>query len=334
MARLGRGIPVRPGISRTRVANFDATPALGAFETPFRYPRDQSVALGAFTTPILYPALTVSAPHVPGSLITQDGEIEFNAFLFSPTNMYRPQSDLEGWDDLPGVDNGDEARPSRQGAYPGEQILQERVVSATIQFKDDSATFATSLRAIRAITKPKQDGTEHALAIRTRGETLVSYGKVVKRIPKLDYGLGVGDFSVQWVCSDARRYGLDFNIETITGSGTLTNLGDEDTSPRYRFFGPVDVPRLSLPDPDDPLADPKILAFNVSLGTGERLDVDTNNGDTIITTASGTTNYAPLDNFSVPVEDFILPPGSNTVTYSPDAGGDLGVAVFWRDAYS
>jgi hypothetical protein len=333
VARLGRGVPVPPVLSRTRPVSFDNSVSPSAFSTPFRYPVDRTASLGAFSTAFSYPALTVTAPHVPGSLITVDGEIEFNAFLMSPLNSYRPLDDLEGWDDLPGVDNGDEERPSRQGAYPGEQILQERIISATIQLRD-TATFAASLRAIRAVIKPKQDGTENALAIRTAGETLVVYGKVTKRIVKADYGLGVADISVQWVCSDARRYGTSFNVSTIVGSGTLTNAGDEDTSPRYRFYGPVNLPRLSLPDPDDPLADPKILAFNVSLGTGEQLDVNTDTGSTLITTTSGTTNYAPLSNFSVSIEDFALPPGDNTITYVPDSGGALGVTAFWRDAYS
>lgn len=329
MGRLGRSIPARPVLSRTsRLANFDATPALTAFETPFRYPRDQTLTVSAFSTPFVYPPISISAPHVPGSLITQDGEIEWNGMLWSPTSKYRPL-DLSGWDSM-SLSNGNVERGFRHGAWPGRKLAGERIVTATVQLNDNSSTFQDSLDAMITSWAPPDDADEFPLAIRTRGKILIAYGNIVKADAPPDYyGVGVSDISIQWACSDPRRFGTDFNATHIgLDGGTLTNPGNAPASPRFRFFGPVTTPRITLAG--------RTLAFNVAIETGERLDVDTSNGDLGVFDTTGViqiSNYVRLDAFSVPVELLSLPGGTSAITYTPDAGGTGGLDVFWRSTW-
>ncbi|MCW2765935.1 MAG: hypothetical protein JWO11_1894 [Nocardioides sp.] len=328
MARLGRGVPARPGISRTPLANFDAAPALLEFETPFRYPRDQSFTLGAFTTPFVYPAISIGAPHVPGSLITRDGEIEWNGMLWSALNQYRPQ-DVQGWDSI-NLSNGNVPRGSRHGAWAGRKIAGERIVTATVQLNDNSTTFQDSLDAMITSWAPPDGADEYPLAIRTRGKILIAYGAIIKAdAPPENFGVGISNMPIQWACSDPRRFGDDFNAaHTTLDGGTLTNTGNAPASPRFRFFGPVTTPRVTLAG--------RTLAFNIAVETGERLDVDTSNGDVGVYDLSGTvlsTNYVRLDAFSVPVELLALPGGTWPVTYTPDAGGTDGFETFWRSTW-
>lgn len=328
MARLGRGVPARPGVSHTKVATFDASPTLAPFETPFRYPRDLPFTLGPFETPFIYPPIQVSAPHIPGSLITRDGEIEWNGMLWSPTNQYRPRK-LSGWDSMK-LSNGNVERGSRDGAWPGRKLAGQRIVNATIQLNDDSPTFQDSLDAMITSWAPPAGADEYALAIRVRGKVLIAYGTIIMAdAPPEQFGIGKSDMPIQWACSDPRRFGVDFNAAhlDVTG-GLLTNPGNAPASPRFRFFGPVTVPRIQLGG--------RILAFNISIGTGERLDVDTSNGDIGVRDASGQTlleDYVRLADFSVPTERLTLPGGTWPVSYIPDAGGSAGFETFWRSTW-
>lgn len=329
MARLGRRIPVRPVLTRTRVANYDAAPELGVFETPFRYPRDQPLTLGAFETPFVYPTITISAPHVPGSLITRDGEIEWNGMLWSELNQYKPQDGLTGWDSI-NLSNGNVDRGSRHGAWPGRKLAGERIVTATVQLHDDSETFQDSLDAMITSWAPPTGSDEYPLAIRTRGKVLIAYGAIIKAdAPPEYFGVGISNMPIQWACSDPRRFGTDFNASHIgIDGGTLTNPGNAPSSPRFRFFGPVTTPRITLAG--------LTLAFNIAVESGERLDVDTSNGDVGVYDLSGAvqySNYVRLDAFSVPVELLALPGGTWPITYTPDAGGTGGLDVFWRSSW-
>ncbi|RCG31997.1 hypothetical protein DQ384_05495 [Sphaerisporangium album] len=329
MARLGRGIPVRQVVRRPPLVSYDAEAALPPFETPFRYPRDQQFTSGPFVTPFIYPPMQVSAPHIPGSLITRDGEIEWNGMLWSPSNQYRPSPKLTGWDSIK-LSNGNVERGSRHGAWPGRKLAGQRIVNATVQLNDDSPTFQDSLDAMINSWAPPDGAEEYPLAIRTRGKVLIAFGAIIQADAPPDlFGIGVSNILIQWACSDPRRFGTDFNaVRLDLAGGTLTNPGNAPASPRFRFHGPVTTPRIQLAD--------RILAFNVAIGTGERLDVDTANGDLGVYNTPGTVqlaDYVRLDAFSVPVERLTLPGGTWPIQYIPDAGGAGGFDVFWRSTW-
>ncbi|GHE47231.1 hypothetical protein GCM10017673_56330 [Streptosporangium violaceochromogenes] len=284
--------------------------------------RAATVGLAPLVLQVEFPALDVDVPFIPGNLITQDGEIEWRGTLWSPTNQYRPRADLAGWDDLPGIESGNAEKSGQHGSWPGVDLSEERYVTATIQLRDDSPTWLASLRAIRGLLTPGVDETEYPLVIRTRGEALLAWGKVKNRkVPADNIGVGVADIAVQWTCSDPRRYSLQEVGVHVTTTATATNDGDVPTRPRLRFFGPAVVPRVH--------AGGRTLAFNVTLLTGEVFDVDCATGDTVI----GAVDYVPLHSFSVPIEDFELPPGETNITYAPDSGGAGGVDVFFRHPY-
>lgn len=351
MARLGRGQPNRPVVVR-QPRSVPATADLGVLALQVEFPaldvvtpdanvplgvlalqveflaltvtaqRAATAGLGVLALQVVFPALDVEVPFIPGSLITQDGEIEWRETLWSPLNQYRPRADLEGWDDLPGLSSGNADKSGQHGSWAGVDLSEERYVSATIQLRDDSPTWLTSLRTIRGLLTPGTDETEYPLVIRTRGETLLAWGKVKnRRVPSDNIGVGVADIAVQWVCSDPRRYSLQEVGVHVTSTATATNDGDVPTRPRLRFFGPAVVPRIH--------AGGRTLAFNITLLTGEVFDVDCSNGDTVV----GAVDYVPLHSFSVPIEDFELPPGDTNVTYDPNSGGAGGVDLFWRHAH-
>lgn len=354
MARIGRGFPSRPLVS-SRGRPTHASTSLGTFATSWAFPAvtvtspsvtinigvfstswawptpqiayDTTIAIGTFATTWAWPALTVDVPIRPGLTITRDSEIEWMGVLWSPLNQYVPQNDLEGWTDLPGISSGNAERTQRHGSWPGRDFAEARIVTTTIQLTDDSPTWLTSLRTIRALLTPGEDETEYPLVIRIRGETLLAYGKVKDRIiPPQLIGIGKANIVIQWICSDPRLLSLTETGLHITSTTTATNAGDVPTSPRLRFHGPVSIPRL--------LANDRVLAFQIELADGQSLTVDTNTGDTTVTAGGSViSDYVPLHVFSVPIEDFTLPPGSTEITYEPDSGGANGVDVFWRSAW-
>ncbi|MER7213224.1 hypothetical protein ABT340_39690 [Streptosporangium sp. NPDC000239] len=351
MARLGRGQPIRSRVLRQPyradaqadlgvlslqtvfpaldVVTPDVNIPLGVLSLQTVFPaldmaiqQPATIPLGVLSLQVAFPTLDVEVPFVPGSLITMDGEIEWREALWSPLNQFRPQANLEGWDDLPGLSSGNAEKSQDHGSWPGADFSEERYVSATIQLRDDSPTWVDSLRAIRGLLTPGQDETEYPLVIRTRGETLLAWGKIKNRKIASDLiGVGSADIAVQWVCSDPRRYSLDEVGIHVATTGTATNTGDVPTRPRLRFFGPATVPRVH--------AAGRILAFNITLLAGEVFDVDCRTGDTIV----GDVDYVPLYSFSVPIADFELPPGDTNITYAPDSGGAGGVDVFWRHSH-
>lgn len=355
MARRGRAYPVKP---RTLLVGsgfpLDSPPVeLGAFVTTSTFPAmqvvvpDANVTLPAFVTTSSFPSLTVGAgfsseislpvfvttssfprlvvdvPLVPGARMTGvDGEVQFEDELWTPGGLYSPQG-LEGWDDTPPLTMGDADKPQADGAWPGISLAEARNVALSIWVRDDSPTWAASLARLRRVTRPRRDETEYPLVVRTRGETWMAWARIRNRIVPEDLiGVGTSEVAVQWVCADPRRYGPVEHRRVIAAGQTvgIANDGDAPTSPTLVIPGPAVRPRMTTPDMS--------LAFNVELLDGQTLTVDTRLG----TVEWSTGDYAPVDDFSVPVEEWQIPMDGADVLYEPESGGDNGIEIIWRYA--
>jgi hypothetical protein len=324
-------IPVEwPTIS---VSTPNANLNLGAFEIPVEWPtltlnREQRLTLAAFEVTAEWPALSVSVPAAPGDNMTgADGEIEYNGFILGGgQDLYRV-TELEGWEDLPNVVSGNTERPTRDGSYSGGKYTEERIVIATVQMADDSPTFAQNLKAFRDATGIVRDGTELPLVVRMRGETLLAYGAVTgRKAPTGLVGVGVIQFVVRWTCSDPRRYSLDLQGATVPLNAPtgLSNDGNSESHPLIYIPGPAENPVLINSTLD------RTLAFDLEIPDGELLELDTDNATA---TLSGESQMSHLTGTSVPVGDFVLGGGTNTIQYTAAAGGEGGADFLWRHAH-
>lgn len=359
MARSGRSYTNRPIIAR-HPRTFDRLLTLGPFESVSEWPaiavdtpnvnlflgpfesvsewpalgfvRDQIFTLPAFESVSEWPALTVSVPPSPGDAMSgADGELEWNGhlerLLAGGGQALHRITELEGWEDLPGIESGNTARPSRDGSYSGRKFAEERVVTATIQLDDNTGTFAQSLAFLRRATAKPEDDTEYPLVIRLRGETLLAYGAVTGRIlPTGLVGAGLVQATIRWTCSDPRRYSLDLQGTTIPlGTPTdILNDGSAETHPLIRLAGPVTDPVLTNSTLD------QVIAFDLEVPAGETLTLDTDNATA---TMGGDSQMSALTGASVPVGDFVLTAGGNTIAYTATSGGGEGADVLWRHAH-
>lgn len=276
----------------------------------------------------LIPLPSVTVPVLPGSLITGNYQIEFNTSILFGSGVYQILAgSVEGWDDLVELDSGNVLRPARHGAWPGRKFGQQRYVSAVVLVADESDDFMDRIAALRRATGVAEDETELPLVIRTRGETLLAFGQVIGRVvpPELYYA-GFSPVALRWECSDPRRYGLTLHSELVGTStaAVLANDGDIATSPRVRVFGPAENPVVT----NETLN--RVMAFDLQVENGQRLDIDC---------AAGTVKIGQVDRMStlsalsVPVDDWVLAAGDNTISYTVDSAGTGGIEVLYRDAY-
>ncbi|MEV4180179.1 phage tail protein [Streptosporangium canum] len=287
-----------------------------------------------------------------GELITQSWQIEWDGFLLGTSTDYRIQQ-LDGWEDLPGLDMGAAAKPSRPGSWPGRTRAQSRIVTLSLQVIPDAGRMAEAMRALRAATAVSAGADEAPLAIRLHDETFLAFGKISGRVIPVNHAYSQGLAPVatlQWLCADPRRYALAEQSVTIGaptgGSGGLTypityplvygvaatpsnatcmNNGNEVTNPTLEFTGPLLTPRLT----NNTLG--RALEFDIDLLAGQTLTVDTDRGTALL---NGTTDRLyTRSNFSVPVEYFELGPGANNITATAAVfGTGAQVKVTWKSA--
>jgi hypothetical protein len=284
---------------------------------------DPVAAVAAVLPPVL------DLPLLPGAFITMDGQLEYNGFLLGGGTPYGLVS-LTGWDDTPGIDNGNTPRPARHGAWAGRKLGQERYITFTGLIKGPKATFADYVDAFVEGTPISEDEEELPLAIRTlSGVTRLVYGHVINRSLPLDkeYRQGLGRIAVQWVCADPRRYGIDIQSADLARGTTIqvTNIGNTPTHPTLRINGPATDPAVTI------IQSGRKLAFDVALSAGQYIDIDCNKGTALL---NGVTSVlAGRTSDSVPPQLFVFPSGASSVSYTA-TGATVPVAdVLWRDAW-
>lgn len=287
-----------------------------------------------------------------GELITQSWQVEWDGFLLGTSTAYRIQQ-LDGWEDLPGLDMGAAAKPSRPGSWPGRTRAQSRIVTLSLQVIPDAGQMADAMRALRAATAVSTGASEAPLAVRLHDETFLAFGKISGRVIPVNHAYSQGlapAATLQWLCADPRRYALAEQSVTIGaptgGSGgltypityplvygvaatpsnaTCTNTGDTPTNPTLVITGPITTPRVV----NSTLT--RAIEFDIDLAAGQTLVVDTDRGTVLL---DGVTDRLyTRSNFSVPVEHFELAPGDNNLTLVADVfGSGAQVSVTWRSA--
>lgn len=262
-----------------------------------------------------------------------DGQLEYNGYILGD-DVKTFTAEIVGWDDLPPIISGNAPRAQYPGSFPGAKTASERVITWTGVFNALS-DWEAQLRALRAALTPVQE--EIPITIRMVGETLVAYGSVTARaIPgNRRYGAaGLADVSIQFVCSDPRRYTegvditnisfplatsaglvypltypLDYGVLDETGSATITNIGDTRLPAVYTIYGPVTNPRIRVGD--------SFVDLTIVLSAGEWLDVDTLAGT--ITLNGVASRLYVRSNTSSPIKNLELYPGPNTVSVGADS---------------
>ncbi|MFH8981345.1 phage distal tail protein [Streptomyces varsoviensis] len=303
----------------------------------------------------------------PGSLITRDGQIQWAGLLFGPGTPYQIDSTgLTGWDDLPGLDSADVARPDQHGSWPGAQWAKPRTVSAAVWLlpgrPEQAADVAREFRAATGV-----HDSEQWLAVRLHGETLACRARVDRRVIPLDRTYqtqGVAKATLQWLSTDPRRFssseqsvrttlpvpepglvwdgadraggaeGLRWPLEWGTadfiadGTVTATNGGDAPVNPVVEFRGPVRRPSLTR------LSDGTQLQYDIALAESDVLTVDTTAGTV---TLNGTTSRIHTATASsIPEQRFQLRPGTSSLAFRSAPGRvdpRASVTVTWRDAH-
>jgi hypothetical protein len=359
VARLGRGRPNRFVFAHPRLGQIHARQQLPAWETASEWPpllvetpdarlflpvwetaaewpaldlRKHAYPKGVWETESEWPDLQVTVPVRPGDLITGDFQIEWAGLVFGgPGNVYQIiNGTLEGWDDMPELISGNAPRGARHGSWPGRDWLNERVVSVTVAISGptDSEAFTLASRNLRRAMGISASGTESFLTIRTAGETLMVEAKPDGRImPTQHYGQYFTPVQLRWRCSDPTR--LDVRQQSVLvpvgGQRTCDNEGDMEACPLLRIRGPVVNPVITN------VTLGRVLRFDITVGDGDRLDIDTKRGTAVI---GGQSKMDSLSTQSVPPEEWILAAGPNVVSFAADSGGTAGCEILFRSSYT
>jgi hypothetical protein len=310
--------------------------SLGPFETLSEWPDltlsyEQIFTLPPFETLSEWPDLAASVPVLPGDAITGNYQIEYNGTIFGGYgNIYQiVTGSVEGWDDLPGMDSANVARPSWHGSWPGRMLAQERQVTATIAINvGDGDDFAGAVATLRRLLAPPVGETGAPLVISTRDEILMVPEAVVdtRTMPMGAYHAGWVPVAVRWICADPRRYNVIRSGLNVPPGATveIDNAGNVASHPLLRIDGPVVNPELANATLE------RTLSFLLTLNEGERLLIDTDAGNA---TVAGESVLSTLTGTSAPVGDFVLERGTNAITFDPDSGGAAGMVTLYRDAW-
>lgn len=275
----------------------------------------------------IIPVPLVSVPVLPGETIDGPGQVEFGGIRWGG-NRFRVQ-EIQGWESRPTLDNLNALRPSRDGATAGKKLAQQRLV--TIKLMVDSASDPTqvddALDELAWATRILDDDSQLSLVIKGYGEPLLAYGAVADYDVAWDEGYSVGSptASVLIACPDPLKYSLTQQSVVVPAGGeaTATNSGNKATPPRIRIDGPTENPILTNLTLD------RILAFNIQIEGGQRLEIDTQRGTVKIGSVDRRRTQSAL---SVPVEDFVLAAGPNLIEFEVTSGGATGAEFLFRSA--
>lgn len=287
-----------------------------------------------------------------GDMITSDGQLEFRGYLLGD-NETTFLSGIVGWDDLPGVESGNTSRANSHGAWVGRKLANQRIITWDGRFSPpDTQTWAKALRELREAFSLPLGTEEDAIVIQSIGEKKLCFGAVVNRSIPMDaeYGYYGANVSIQFECSDPRRYSLNENYwnlslppvvdvglvyplsyplnygdEVTSNTGTLVNDGDVVTPVTLVFTGPVVRPALV-----NKTANTK-LEFDITLGEDEFLEINTRTG-TVFLNGIADRLYTRTAR-SAPILSFGLMPKENEMQITAEDWEEpASVTISWRDA--
>ncbi|TYB69751.1 hypothetical protein FXF51_06195 [Nonomuraea sp. PA05] len=308
---------------------------LAPFESASEWPAltlrfEQRFTLAPFESLSEWPPLAVTIPVKPGDSLTgANGEVEWNGTLWGPATDVRVLLPVEGWLGSPSIDNLNVERPGRHGAWDARKVAKQRIVS--IRLQPNSAADPTQVQdlidQVLAVTGIPEDEAPLPLVIKAYGAPKLAYGQVVDRPLTLDgdYNVGMPTMGVVIACADPRLYSLERAGVTVPVGlpTTLANTGNASSHPVIRIEGPATNPVLT----NQTLG--RTLQFAITLGEGDLMEIDTDFGTA---TVADENVMSTLAGSSVPVSDFVLKAGSNTITYAVTSGGGEGADFLWRHA--
>ncbi|MEU9702815.1 phage distal tail protein [Streptomyces sp. NPDC014870] len=292
-----------------------------------------------------------TADLAPGSLITQDGQIQWAGLLIGPGTPFAvDRSGLTGWEDLPEYDSSDAERPTSHGAWPGSRYAKPRKVGGTVVLVPEYSAATAAVRALRQALALLDE--ERWLTVRLHGELLTVRARIAQRVIPADQGFatqGSSKMSVQWLATDPRRYAvneqtvttvapqpesgltwpltwpLDWGQATSTGDVVAENTGSAATHPVIAFHGPCSMPTVTE------RTSRRRLRYAIDLAAGDVLVVDTAEGTVTLNNTASRRHTAMAD--SSPEELFLLEPGRTELAFRPDgAGQESLMTVRWRSA--
>ncbi|MFF9341658.1 phage distal tail protein [Streptomyces sp. NPDC014773] len=304
-----------------------------------------------------YTGNTFTADLAPGSLITQDGQMQWAGLLIGPGTPFAvDKSGLTGWEDLPEYDSSDADRPTSHGAWPGSRYAKPRKAGGTIVLVPEHGSAADAVRALRQALGLLEE--ERWLAVRLHGETLAVRARIAQRVVPADQGFatqGSSRMSVQWLAADPRRYTVNEQVATTTppqpetglvwvkdgveglqwpldwgraestGDAVVENTGSAPAHPVIVFRGPCSMPSVTE------RVSRRRLRYAIDLAAGDELTVDTRAGTVTLNNSASRLHTAMAD--STPEELFVLEPGRSDLSFRPEEGTkESQMTVRWRSA--
>lgn len=288
----------------------------------------------------------------PGSLITGDGQLEFNDYLFGDDEITFMTS-ITGWEDLPSVDSSNTLRPASHGAWVGKKLVGQRIITWTgVLAPEDRTVWSTEIQRLKDALQVPLGTEESTIVVRTRSDMQLAFGTVAQRQIPMDYSYSYygARVTVQFECSDPRLYSLgeysvfistpsetvdgldyplvyplDYGVVPTPNSLIVTNAGSAPSPLTINFLGPMTNPVLVNQNTGER------LGFEIVLTADDVLTVNTRLGTVILNGTADRIYTRTLT--SSPILGFDLPPGDTEMQIiASDWDAGSGVELVYRDA--
>ncbi|MFY7069579.1 hypothetical protein ACOQFV_27290 [Nocardiopsis changdeensis] len=258
--------------------------------------------------------------------------LAWQGLTLGPPSVYQLLR-LDGWEDMPPLDSGDEPRPARHGSWAGTSYAQARTVTVTGRIRALPVDIRDRVRDLRRVCAVPDDDTLWPLVATVLGESLTVDARVSLRVISLDkYSrLGHVPFTLQWTCPDPIRYDPDpVHLAIVPGAARpAPQQGTTSSRPTITIYGPCTTPTITVTRPGRP---PLSVGFAVTMFAGESLTLDCHAGT--VTASWGDDITGTLTAGSVPVEALAIPVGTSTVALAATGTGATTRAhVTYRHAY-
>jgi len=265
-----------------------------------------------------------------------------------------PGTDLEVREltgiDMPAVRSGDSGRPRDHGMFRGLDVMGGREPSLTGDLHPLSGTLEEAEGELDAATVP--GGSEDTpLFLNLEGwGTLACMARVRKRQMPRDIQLALGNLgkvALLWAADDPRWYAqtqqasvaplnptsgfsfpLSFGGGSVAGSLSITNTGNIEARPLLIVEAPCENPSIT----NVTAKGSPNLTFNLTVGAGAKLVIDTDMHTATYYTAGTTLGATRLGTLAYGSQWWTLAPGVSTIQFlAATAEGDLSCQ--WASAY-
>lgn len=258
--------------------------------------------------------------------------LEWRGLVLGPATVYETMR-VDGWEDMPPLDSGDQPRPARHGDWPGTPYAQARTVTVTGRIRTSRDSILDRVRDLRRVCAIPDDSTLWPLTITALGESLAVDARVSQRIISHDKvtRLGHVPYVLQWTCPDPARYDPDPVHLAVPpgGSRPAPQEGTTASRPVITIYGPCQDPTITVTRPGGAS---RSIGFDSVILSGGTLTVDCHAG-TATSSLSGDVS-GTLTTGSVPIEYLTIPVGTSTVALAAASfGTGCRAHVEYRHAY-